>query len=116
MTAINRGQIWNVDLNPTKGAEIRKERPCVVVSSDLIGKLPIKLVVPITGWDDRYKNSPWLIRLEPDSLNGLDKPSAADAYQVRSVAVERFTTCKGIVTPEQLADIVAAIGIVIEIT
>lgn len=115
MTTISRGQIWYVDLSPTRGAEIRKERPCVVVSSDVIGKLPLKLVVPITGWDDRYKNSPWLVKLVPDSFNCLDKPSAADAFQVRSVDIERFTTCKGVVTPEQLADIVAAIGIVIEI-
>ncbi|RJX27174.1 MAG: type II toxin-antitoxin system PemK/MazF family toxin [Dethiobacter sp.] len=116
MKKISRGQIWYVELNPTRGAEIHKERPCVVVSSDVIGKLPLKLVVPITGWDDRYENSPWHVKLEPDSLNCLDKPSTADAYQVRSVAVERFTTCKGVVSPEQLADIVAAIGIVIEIT
>ena len=116
MNKISRGQIWCVDLNPTKGAEIRKKRPCIVVSSDVIGKLPLKLVVPITEWNELYENSPWLIKLKPDSHNGLDKLSAADAYQVRSVAVERFTTYKGVVSHEQLADIAAAIGIVIEIT
>ena len=113
---IRRGQIWQVDLNPTQGAEIRKERPCVVVSSDLIGKLPLKLVVPITEWDARFIDSPWLVKIEPNSQNNLDKTSAADAYQVRSVAVERFTTFRGVVSHAQIADIVAAIGIVIEIT
>jgi mRNA interferase MazF len=112
---IRRGQIWYVDLNPTKGAEMRKERPCVVVSSDVIGKLPLKLVVPLTEWNEIYKNSPWLIRIEPSSQNNLDKTSAADAFQIRSVAVERFTTFKGVVSSDQLADIIAAIGIVVEI-
>ena len=113
---ILRGQIWQVDLNPTRGAEIRKERPCVVVSSDVIGKLPVKLVVPITEWKDHYKNSPWHIKIEPNTRNNLDKTSAADTYQVRSVAVERFATLIGVVSHDQMADIVAAIGIVIEIT
>ena len=113
---ILRGQIWQVDLNPTRGAEIRKERPCVVVSSDVIGKLPLKLVVPITEWNDLYKNSPWLIKIEPNTRNNLAKTSAADAFQVRSVAVERFATLRGVVSHDQMADIVAAIGIVVEIT
>ncbi|MYF98871.1 type II toxin-antitoxin system PemK/MazF family toxin [Candidatus Poribacteria bacterium] len=30
-----RGEIWLVDLNPTRGAEIRKTRPIVVINSDL---------------------------------------------------------------------------------
>jgi len=73
-------------------------------------------VVPITEWDARFIDSPWLVKIEPNSQNNLDKTSAADAYQVRSVAVERFTTFRGVVSHAQIADIVAAIGIVIEIT
>lgn len=29
-----RGQIWDIQLNPTKGVEIAKIRPCIVVSYD----------------------------------------------------------------------------------
>ncbi len=49
---INRGEIWKVSLDPTVGAEIRKTRPVVVVSSDAVGVLPIKLVAPLTEWKD----------------------------------------------------------------
>ena len=41
-----RGEIWRVDFNPTKGAEIQKQRPAVVISSDALGKLPLKIVAP----------------------------------------------------------------------
>jgi mRNA interferase MazF len=41
MKNIKRGQVWEIDLTPTKGAEIEKVRPCVVVSSDTLGVLPI---------------------------------------------------------------------------
>jgi len=37
-----RGEVWLVNLDPTVGAEIRKTRPAVVVSSDAVGILPVK--------------------------------------------------------------------------
>jgi hypothetical protein len=54
-----RGEIWRVNLDPTLGAEIKKTRPAVVVSTDAIGRLPIKLIAPITEW-----NPPFGDRLE----------------------------------------------------
>jgi mRNA interferase MazF len=39
-----RGEVWLVNFDPTVGTEIRKIRPAVVISSDEIGILPIKLV------------------------------------------------------------------------
>jgi hypothetical protein len=38
-----RGEIWLVNFDPTVGTEIQKTRPAVVVSSDAVGRLPIKL-------------------------------------------------------------------------
>lgn len=39
------GEIWLVGLDPTEGSEIDKKRPAVVISSDGVGQIPIKLVV-----------------------------------------------------------------------
>ena len=49
-----RGEIWMVDLEPVRGSELQKIRPCVVVSSDGLGKLPVKLVAPITEWKQHH--------------------------------------------------------------
>ncbi len=35
MTPLRRGQIIDVDLEPTKGSETGKTRPCVVVTNDV---------------------------------------------------------------------------------
>lgn len=85
-----RGQVWYVNLDPTVGAEIQKRRPCVVISSDTAGILPLRLVVPITGWQRAFDNSFWMVRLEPEAGNGLTKPSTADTLQTRSVSLFRF--------------------------
>ncbi len=49
---IRRAEIWLVNLEPTVGAELRKTRPVVVVSSNAVGVLPVKLVAPFTEWKD----------------------------------------------------------------
>ena len=46
---MNRGDIWLVDLDPTVGSEIRKSRPCVVVSPpELNEALRTVIVAPMT--------------------------------------------------------------------
>ena len=37
---MKRGEVWLVNLDPTIGAEIKKTRPAVIISSDLVGVLP----------------------------------------------------------------------------
>lgn len=87
---ILQGEIWLVDLNPTVGSEMGKQRPCVVVSDDAVGKLPSKIVVPVTGYDSKYKDVPWMIKIETDSKNNLTKVSVADTYQIRNLSKKRF--------------------------
>jgi mRNA interferase MazF len=96
-------------------AEIKKTRPTVIVNDDAIGILPLKVIVPITDWKDRYTVAPWLVRLEPDAENGLDKPSAADAFQVRSVAQERFVRRLGRLSDAAMQEITKALAIVLSI-
>jgi len=61
-----------VDFNPTVGAEISKVRPAVVLSSDSVGKLPIKLVAPVTGWNDGFASNLWHVRVNPNRQNSLE--------------------------------------------
>jgi mRNA interferase MazF len=55
-----RGEIWLINFDPTMGAEIKKTRPGIIISSDAAGKLPIKLIAPITDWKTYIKSFLWL--------------------------------------------------------
>ncbi len=112
---MRRGEIWLINLDPTVGAEIKKTRPAVIVSDDAIGILPLKVIVPLTEWKDRYAIAPWMVKLAPDPENNLDKPSAADAFQVRSVAQERFVSRLGKASQTALRDITRALATVLNI-
>jgi mRNA interferase MazF len=79
------------------------------VSSDLIGILPLKVVVPLTEWKDRYANALWMVRIEADEENRLSKTSMADGLQVRSVSHQRLVKKVGILQNIQVEQIVQAI-------
>lgn len=109
-----RGEIWQVNFDLTLGAEIRKTRPAIIVSANAIGKLPLKLVVPITDWKTNFTANLWHICIEPNPINGLRKISAADVLQLRSVDIQRFVRCLGTLDDDQMQDIIEAIALVIE--
>ena len=111
-----RGEVWWVNFDPSKGEEIAKQRPAVVVSANSVGALALRIVVPITGWRPQYAGQPWTIEIKATRQNGLTKDSAADAFQVKSVSTSRFVSRIGTLTAQQLDDIAAAIALCIDYT
>ncbi len=79
MLKISRFQVWLVQLNPTKGKEIHKTRPCVVVSPEEMATLSTIIVAPMTtkGFDYpfrvgcRFQGKNGLILL--DQIRAVDK-------------------------------------------
>ena len=87
---MKQGEIWEVNINPTIGAEIKKTRPCIIVNDDAMGILPLKIIAPITEWKEHYRNFPWMVQIKPGRGNGLSKISSIDCFQLRSISVERM--------------------------
>ena len=88
--SMKQNEIWLINLDPTIGAEINKTRPAVIVNDDALGKLPLKIIVPITDWKDHYQIAPWMIQISPFAGNGLTKISSIDCFQIRSISQTRF--------------------------
>lgn len=92
---MKRGEVWEINLDPAIGAEIKKIRPCVLVSRDALARLPLKIIVPITEWKESFAQAAWHVRIEPTPQNGLSKTSSADTYQVRSISDQRLIRMVG---------------------
>ncbi len=107
----SRGEVWRIRFDPAEGDEIKKVRTAVVVSENAIGRLRLKIVVPITEWKPRYASFPWFVFLAPMPTNGLTKNSGADAFQVKSVSETRFLDRLGELTASELDDIANAIAV-----
>ena len=91
-TDVRRGEIVQVNLDPSRGSEANKIRPAVVVSNDAANATATHLgrgvitVVPVTSSTGRIY--PFQVLL-PARQTGLPRDSKAQAEQVRSIAVER---------------------------
>ena len=106
-----RGEVWNINFDPSIGAEIKKQRPAVVISENAIGKLPLRIIVPVTDWKSNYEKYPWFVKIDSTPINGLTKTSGADAYQVKSLSIKRFAIQLGTLSDSQVDDIASAIAL-----
>ena len=112
---MKQGEIWLINLDPSVGSEMRKTRPAVVVNDDNLGKLPLKVIVPVTDWKDRYQAAVWMVKITPDTINGLSKDSSIDCFQVRSVSEKRFAKKLGELSPNQQDQVKEALARVLTI-
>lgn len=112
---MKHGEIWLVNLDPTIGAEIRKQHPAIIVNVDQLGKLPLKVIIPLTDWKERYDVAPWMVKIPAVKQNGLTKTSVADCFQVRSISDLRLVKRLGVILPEQLSEIGRALSLVLKI-
>lgn len=93
----SRGEVWTIDLNPTRGHEQAGRRPALVVSIDQLNHGPAQLVIvlPITS---TLRGIPTHVRIDPPE-GGLKKQSFALCEAVRSVSSDRLAKRLGAVSP-----------------
>lgn len=99
---IRRGEVYLVELNPTRGREIRKTRPCLVVSPDeLNAHMGTFIVAPLTTGSHPY---PFRV---PCRFAGKDAHVVLD--QVRTVDRERLGKRLGTVTAVTLTKVLGVL-------
>lgn len=97
-----RGDVYLMDLDPTRGSEIRKTRPCLVVSPDELNHhLRTVIVAPMTTGGQAY---PWRIRCRFRGRAGF---VAMD--QLRTVDTERLVKRLGRLAPGTFASVLAVL-------
>ena len=93
---MKRGEVWLAALDPTVGGEIRKTRPCLVVSPDeLNAHLRTCFVAPLTTGS---RPAPFRIPVRFQDKEGLILPD-----QMRSIDRRRLVRRLGAVDAETLA-------------
>ena len=97
-----RGEVYLVQLDPTRGSEIRKTRPCLVVSPDELNHhLRTVIVAPMTTGGRAY---PWRVRCRFQGRAGF---VAVD--QLRTVDTERLVRPLGRLAPSAVASVLAVL-------
>jgi len=86
---IQRFDIWLVRLDPAKGSEIKKTRPCIIISPDEMSSLKTAIVAPMTSKGFLYPS-----RI-PCTFQG--KKGLVLLDQMRTVDKNRFTQKLGVI-------------------
>lgn len=109
-----RGEIWNADLDPTRGREQAGRRPVLVVSTDRFNEGPAELVVilPITS---KAKGIPWHVKLPAGGNTGLRTESFAMVEAIRCVSRERLVKRLGEATSATMGEAEARLRILLEL-
>jgi mRNA interferase MazF len=90
MTFPRRGDIYLVAFDPTRGHEIQKTRPAVVIQNDVSNQhSPITIVAAISS-QFRDPPHPREVPIRPGGKTGLTQPSAVILNQIRSIDRERL--------------------------
>jgi mRNA interferase MazF len=97
-----RGDVYLVELDPTRGSEIRKTRPCLVISPDELNQhLRTVIVAPMTTGGQAY---PWRVR-----CRFRDRAGFVAIDQLRTVDSERLVRRLGRISPGTLTAVLAVL-------
>ena len=109
-----RGEIWNINFDKTRGDEISKPHPALVMNLEAAGRLKLRMVVPITTGNIGFNKHFWMVGIRANATNGLDHDSFLDTFQLKSVSLERFKCKRGHIRSQKLLnDVLAAIALCI---
>ena len=104
-----RGEVWWVDFDPTRGFEIQKIRPCVVITDDRINRSRnTHIVVALSTTSPKN----WPLYVPVPSVSPM---SQAVIDQVRAMDRTRFRNRKGFVSAEEMESIDEALRIVLNL-
>jgi len=113
---LKRGEIVLVDLNPAKGAEKKKTRPCLIIQNDT-GNIfsPLTIIAVITSQkkiDKKYPTDVWVDKGE----GGLDSPSIIQCDQIRTIDKNRIIKKFGCLNVSIMKKVDKALKISLDLT
>lgn len=106
---MKRSEIWWVEFPHSVHGEIKKTRPAIIVSNDLLNKHANRVqIVPLTTNTTKVYPSEALIRLNQKSVKAM-------ADQLQTASKKRLIKCVGIVSKKDMHNIDRALKVVLSL-
>ena len=106
---IRRGDVWWIGLDPTQGSEIKKTRPCIVLTHDTVNRL--RRTVVVVPLSTAAKPHPPIT--VPVTCQG--KAVVAIVDQIRAVAKHRLKSRIEAISADELDEVCQAVSRILEI-
>ena len=107
---MKRYELYSVDLDPTIGVEMKKTRPCLIVSPDeMNSNVQTVIVAPLTT---HFRNIPSRIKVVASRTNGLSETSYVALDQIKTIDQNR---CKKQIGTISTTDAMLVADLLVEI-
>jgi mRNA interferase MazF len=104
-----RGEIWDVNWSPGRGAEQQGIRPALIVQNDR-GNASLTYPLTIVAAMSRTERElPLHVRITPSEENGLSDATDVKCEQVMTVEKSRLVRRRGYISPEELGRVDTAL-------
>ena len=108
-SAPSRGEIWEVDWSPGRGAEQTGRRPALIIQNDFGNRsatYPNTIVATVSA---KGRHIPFHVLLQPSPESGLRTESFAKCEQLLTISKERLLRCWGRVSDDEMRAVEQAI-------
>ena len=110
VTVVKRGDVYLVELDPTRGSELKKTRPAVIIQNDIDNRYsPVTIIAPITSKLDA-RLYPTEVLVQPPE-GGVRTESVVLLNQIRVVDKTRLGRRLGALKPATMALVDDAVAI-----
>lgn len=108
--AMEQKDIWLVNLEPVKSNDIKEVKPCVLFSDEKREDYSLKVIAPLTDFQEEFEIKPWVVKIVPDDNNNLVNVTAIDLFQIRVVEKEHFIKKTGSISDDDFFRVLEALS------
>ena len=110
-----RGEIWDVNWSPGRGAEQKGTRPALIIQNDR-GNTSLSYPLTIVASMSRTEREiPLHIRIAPSEENGLTDFTDVKCEQVMTIEKSRLIRRRGVITGEELSKVDVALKLSLDL-
>jgi mRNA interferase MazF len=97
-----RGEIWDVNWSPGRGAEQQGVRPALIIQNDRGNASPTYPLTIVASMSRTERELPLHVRIVPSEENGLTYPTDVKCEQLMTIEKARLLRRRGYISPEEL--------------
>ncbi len=104
-----RGEIWDVNWSPGRGAEQQGTRPALVIQNDRGNASPSYPLTIVASMSRTERELPLHVRIAPNAENGLSDFTDVKCEQVMTIEKSRLLRKRGTISSEELSRVDVAL-------
>ncbi len=110
-----RGEIWDVNWSPGRGAEQRGIRPALIIQNDRGNTSPSYPLTIVASMSRTERELPLHVRIAPSEENGLTDFTDVKCEQVMTIEKTRLIRRRGSITSEELGKVDSALKLSLDL-